>query len=580
MLTRLRFQNYRAYAKGDFAIKPITVLVGANSIGKTSALQLPLILKQTASVSHKNYRSALKIHGREANIGDPKNLFFNQSIDRPLELSCEFISAPLFMDLTQRFQSDFHDFLALTVEYYAYLSNVAGSKIKKSQPSEKIVQAFRNKRTRDLLSDEEFFSIKEFLGAHSKLFDELPKETLPPPFAFRYPLNRSGTRYLRKGVEYARVSTTDLERYFHFLKALKHSVTSRNFTFSVKISFDQKMSSGDGDQSEPKQLTVSELAIGHRTDDIIRAHFDGGSLSKLSSSLVERKMFDGILRALDPVVTPASSIFSVFSPTETIDSNHHFTEFVRGLFCTFQDAVGSLFSEKKIGHIGPLRAHPKRFYFLDTAEAGASEGNLLVESLREDPQLRDKVNNWLAAFSINISVAQLEQIIFRLSVRNEGHAFDLDITDVGFGISQILPILVEGFGAPLDKVILIEQPEIHLHPKMQGELADLFIDISNVKAAKDEADAKRRYLVIETHSEYFLSRLRRRISEGKISHSDVAVYFVERAKERAGSIIQGVHMPPSGDFAWPEEFFEDDLEDTLVVLRNKAKSGQILGGDH
>jgi predicted ATPase len=138
-----------------------------------------------------------------------------------------------------------------------------------------------------------------------------------------------------------------------------------------------------------------------------------------------------------------------------------------------------------------------------------------------------------------------------------------------------LPILVEGFTSPLGKTILIEQPEIHLHPKMQGELADLFIDIANVKPPKKDADSGiepelNRYLVIETHSEYLLSRLRRRISERRISHSDVALYFVEKSEN--GSRIRGVPIPVTGHFEWPEEFYEDDLNDTISFLQNAAKA--------
>jgi predicted ATPase len=175
---------------------------------------------------------------------------------------------------------------------------------------------------------------------------------------------------------------------------------------------------------------------------------------------------------------------------------------------------------------------------------------------------------------MNINVAQLQEIIYRLSIRSGEHDFDLDITDVGFGISQILPILVEGFISPPGKIILIEQPEIHLHPKMQGELADLFIDIANMKPPRVGEEAvdggNTKYLVIETHSEYLLNRLRRRISERRISHSDVALYFIEKSK--SGSIVRGVPIPISGQFEWPEEFYEDDLNDTLSFLKNAANS--------
>ncbi|RYZ75918.1 MAG: hypothetical protein EOP04_32710, partial [Proteobacteria bacterium] len=102
-----------------------------------------------------------------------------------------------------------------------------------------------------------------------------------------------------------------------------------------------------------------------------------------------------------------------------------------------------------------------------------------------------------------------------------GVDFELDIADVGFGISQILPVIVQCFLSKTNSFTVIEQPEIHLHPKMQADLTDLFIEVLG--------DEKDKCLIVETHSEYLLNRLRLRIAQGKISRDDVAIYFVEPA---------------------------------------------------
>jgi len=74
--------------------------------------------------------------------------------------------------------------------------------------------------------------------------------------------------------------------------------------------------------------------------------------------------------------------------------------------------------------------------------------------------------------------------------------------DVGFGISQVLPIIVQGFLSKDDSITIIEQPEIHLHPMMQSDLADLFIDVI------ESTTTNGKILFIETHSESILKRLR------------------------------------------------------------------------
>ena len=92
----------------------------------------------------------------------------------------------------------------------------------------------------------------------------------------------------------------------------------------------------------------------------------------------------------------------------------------------------------------------------------------------------------------------------------------VELPDVGFGISQVLPVLVQCDYAPEGSIILIDQPEIHLHPYAQSALADVMIDVIKKRNIQ---------LVIETHSEHFLRRLQRRIAEDELSQDKVSAYF-------------------------------------------------------
>ncbi|MDE2692337.1 MAG: DUF3696 domain-containing protein [Acidobacteriota bacterium] len=132
--------------------------------------------------------------------------------------------------------------------------------------------------------------------------------------------------------------------------------------------------------------------------------------------------------------------------------------------------------------------------------------------------------------------------------------------DVGIGVSQLLPVLVAAF-ASSDKWIAIEQPEIHLHPALQAELGDVFLE-----SALGEAGNR---FLIETHSEHLMLRILRRIretSDGEevgfpVKPEDVAVLYVEPGSEGA----EVVHIPitPDGDFAhpWPDGFFDEREEE-------------------
>lgn len=124
--------------------------------------------------------------------------------------------------------------------------------------------------------------------------------------------------------------------------------------------------------------------------------------------------------------------------------------------------------------------------------------------------------------------------------------------DVGIGISQVLPVLVAAYGSE-GKLIAMEQPEIHLHPALQAELGDVFIE-----AALGE---RRNTFILETHSEHLILRLMRRIREGKISPDDIGVVFVEPLTH--GSRFVELRIDEEGDFIdeWPGGFFEESFNE-------------------
>jgi len=127
--------------------------------------------------------------------------------------------------------------------------------------------------------------------------------------------------------------------------------------------------------------------------------------------------------------------------------------------------------------------------------------------------------------------------------------------DVGIGISQVLPVLVMAYGSQ-GKLLAMEQPEIHLHPALQAELGDVFIE-----AALGE---RRNTFILETHSEHLILRLMRRMREGKISPDDVGVVFVEPLTR--GSRFIELRIDEEGDFIdeWPGGFFEESFNEKFA----------------
>jgi predicted ATPase len=135
------------------------------------------------------------------------------------------------------------------------------------------------------------------------------------------------------------------------------------------------------------------------------------------------------------------------------------------------------------------------------------------------------------------------------------------LTDVGFGVSQILPVLTLCYYVPEGSTILMEQPEIHLHPSVQAGLADVFIDAITTRHIQ---------IIVESHSEHLLRRLQRRIAEEGLSSDDAALYFFEVAESRSGFVP--LQLDRFGVIRnWPEGFFGDEYDELAAITRAKAR---------
>lgn len=243
-------------------------------------------------------------------------------------------------------------------------------------------------------------------------------------------------------------------------------------------------------------------------------------------------------------------------------------------------------------YLGPIRTIPTRnFDTLDSISRDPSTGSMAWETLTTNEDARNQVNQWLARFGTNkqivteqlIDSAQLRQIIAErtnleqilpaintLSKRNMLRFYDvnkhiyLSHRDLGVGISQVLPVVVN---CVINKMsmVLIEQPELHLHPRLQGDLADLFIDTAI------KGDQHNTY-VIETHSEHIIRRVMRRIREDRnksagetrITKDDVAILYVAAGPN--GSTVTHLRLDDEGDLIdeWPNGFFEESFRDDMA----------------
>jgi predicted ATPase len=158
---------------------------------------------------------------------------------------------------------------------------------------------------------------------------------------------------------------------------------------------------------------------------------------------------------------------------------------------------------------------------------------------------------------------------YEVLVRTSPKLPTVKLTDVGFGISQVLPVIVEALYVPRRSIVIFEQPEIHLHPRVQADLADLLIDAIG---ARENGIPRECQFIVESHSEHFLRRLQRRMAEEVLSNEDAALYFVHA--EGTTTRLDPLEVDLYGNILnWPAGFFGDEMED--LVARSDAQARRM-----
>ncbi len=225
---------------------------------------------------------------------------------------------------------------------------------------------------------------------------------------------------------------------------------------------------------------------------------------------------------------------------------------------------GSYFSEliREIFHLAGLRGNPERSYGVSSTSAnmpGSFEpyvaSVILDWQRRDDPKL-EQLNAAIAQLGLSwkIEAKQIDASAVELKVgrlpksKNGGHDL-VNIADVGFGVSQALPVVVALLKAKPGQIVYIEQPEIHLHPKAQEAMAHLLAEAANRGVR----------VVVETHSATILLTLQTLIAGGKLKPEDAVFHWFAR-DEHGVTKITSVVPDESGAYGdWPEDFSSTQL---------------------
>lgn len=225
---------------------------------------------------------------------------------------------------------------------------------------------------------------------------------------------------------------------------------------------------------------------------------------------------------------------------------------------------------RRIKHVAALRRAPDRLMLDSSTDlyplgpAGEGLVRFLASSESTLAGLNATISTMGIPYEVGVTTSKLGPSgqdlgdVSILFLRDLQTGTALTLADVGVGISQVIPVLMQSLISS-DTLLLMEQPELHLHPRLQAELADILI----------ESTSRDNRLVIETHSEHLLTRIQRRIREGIISSSDVALYYVDNP-EGGGARASRIHFTSHGEMIepWPAGFFDEQFEDLFGGFGN------------
>jgi hypothetical protein len=229
-------------------------------------------------------------------------------------------------------------------------------------------------------------------------------------------------------------------------------------------------------------------------------------------------------------------------------------------------------STKPIDYIGPFREFPKRDYIYKGSKPAKTGyfGELAPQILGIDSYLDKTIINSVGEwFEQNLGgwkldIEKIREKFEIVLISPDDPKVKINLVDVGHGMSQVLPLIVRSYAksSSANGIMIIEQPELHLHPAAHGNLAELFVNIINEEKSN---------WILETHSEVFVLRIRRMIAEKKLDANDAIIYLVDD-EERPGSVLKKITINELGEVStWPSGIFSEDYEEVVAIKKANLK---------
>lgn len=598
MLKNWRAVNFKSLQDTKEVDFPgVTIFAGANSSGKSSFIQSILLLKQTIQYGPES--RALSLNGPILKLGSFEDICRYDSKEKEIIIEFEF-------DLNDGRSIWVNEDWQRMLRHLA-MADVDSFKISmrfKEESSEQLIMEILGDRPRTLIPmlDQVSISVRHkkdgkvsVVETKLKFIDDGKEYGLSidpadleilsnnkknveintawishflPSWAWmNYDLNYSNALAIKdylisNNSLFSTPSIPDGKPGPHFMRALNGYLEDKGH---ININLDG--SDYEALKSSIKRTFAFNNPNIKQSNIFSKFYLDGAIMSELGDVIVSNYMLDNE----EKIKTEPASIPSI----------EKLIPFIKSYF------------KDGIRYIGPLRDAPKPVYQPEALENTTGVGyrgehTAAVLDINKDTyiedilppdkdgifksatienkitRLGDSVLSWLRYLEVADNIETSDAGVYgnRLQISPKGTDRLHDLTNVGVGVSQVLPIIVSSILAPIGSTLIFEQPELHLHPRVQSRLADFFLALS----------LNGRKVLIETHSEYLVDRIRLRIAQSPQEDLLKKISILFSSKPHASTQLEKVQINKYGAIRnWPEDFFDQSQSDVSRIIKASSQ---------
>ena len=557
--------------------------MGANSSGKSSALQVLMILKQTLECSSPE--TDLLLSGKYASVGDFSDILnrkekgdivFGVGTGQSEESEDE---NKILWHFEENVDANSEARLS-KVEITTPFGNVSMHRVGGTSPDFRFILDGAN--TQYFIRIENLFPKEIQLGYNEEING----------LFFCFLKDLSGIVFSKQSRRIPEFEKTDFIPVFGLLKFDQAMISNRDVLSNVLQK--AQLGSESNPALETMEYYCKKLSYDSFYSSIFNANIRGLLWSgvfndkKIAFSIEKlcqdyRKKLDDYLSQVDnnPDLNARFNISSVRAFNETEETEHYNT--INAAINNYVDTIKQIMN--RITYLGPIREKPQGLYNVGfeaypkyVGPSGAFFASVLYHEDKEREylmpfetdgikrSLSEACAEWLEYLGVANGAKAEKQGSYGIRVTIESLTNNTsDIMNVGIGTSQVLPVLISGLLSSEGEMLLFEQPELHLHPLSQSRLADFFVKLANNK----------RKVIVETHSEQLLLRLRYLVLDEQISRDKIAVVFFQNKEETESQVVKidgfgGIQYP--SDFRdTNEKLIEDLLRKSIAKRRSQSE---------